>query len=802
MKKPGKRSKIFTIQNMSLLIALVVSLVIGFLSRGNVFPPLDGVERSIRDQDFLYKELSRNRQQLQEGVSVTTAQPNARVSENITIVALDEASLAELGRWPWPRSVQARVMQAAARISHEPNRERAMFIDFFYFDKGQNPNDDQILEDSIRENGRIFIETVPDHNDKKDDQSFKDMYDLQDALFKRFGTITKVTGAWRNVEGFQNDQVPLTRFAKAARGYGNAIHALDPDGFCRWASLVNRFSRISRSVDIPGNAGGLRNAVLGLTTDASRFEWIGWTSEDETVNAIDLDRLHDAEYVDRLVRDMEQKALRVERDSAHPLIRLKYFTDYFTPAIALSLALEYYHKTLADVEVKYGEYIRISQPEEYVYTGGDAVYPEGSWRKLMRNGQPVEEIKIPINDQGRMRINYMGSSSVYSNTYNVQSFLRFADPARIPERKARPEDMPPFQNLQNKLVFVCAYATGLGDEKQTPFGLMYGGEIHANALNTILKENYIIEPPLLATLGIIIFLVFLTAFVSSRCSPLLSLAITIWHAVVYYLLVIQLFDTNNIMLNFSAPSIGMLFTFLVIVAYRVIFEEQDKRRIKGMFSKYVNPQVVEQLLVNPPELGGVDKEITVLFSDIRGYTTFSETMTPQALVNHLNIYLTEMTNILIEYHGTLDKYVGDMVMGFWGAPMPQKNHALLACKCALRQMTALKILNEGWPREKRIDIGIGINSGIMTVGNMGSPARMNYTLIGDNVNLGSRLEGTNKGYGTNIIISEYTYGLVRDQVVVRELDNIRVKGKNKPVLIYELVDVVDGLDPPKASAVY
>ena len=205
---------------------------------------------------------------------------------------------------------------------------------------------------------------------------------------------------------------------------------------------------------------------------------------------------------------------------------------------------------------------------------------------------------------------------------------------------------------------------------------------------------------------------------------------------------------------------------------------------------------MDQILENPPELGGVDKELTVLFSDIRGFTTLSENMTPQELVNHLNTYLTAMTDLILEYGGTLDKYVGDEIMCFWGAPIPQEDHAVLACKCALRQMEKLRELNGQWPETRRINIGIGLNSGVMTIGNMGSPGRMNYTLMGDNVNLGARLEGTNKQYGTGIIISEFTYGLVKDHFIVRELDNIRVKGKNKPVLIYELIDAIDSLDPP------
>jgi len=210
--------------------------------------------------------------------------------------------------------------------------------------------------------------------------------------------------------------------------------------------------------------------------------------------------------------------------------------------------------------------------------------------------------------------------------------------------------------------------------------------------------------------------------------------------------------------------------------------------MKETFGKYVSPKVVDQLVDNPPELGGVDKQLSVMFSDIRGFTTLSENMTPQELVNHLNIYFTAMTDLILETGGTLDKYVGDAIMSFWGAPLPQEDHAIRACGCALRQIRKLREFNETWPPQKRINIGIGINSGIMTVGNMGSPVRMNYTLMGDNVNLGSRLEGTNKQYGTNIIISENTYDLVKEKFLCRELDNIRVKGKNKPVVIYELVD--------------
>jgi adenylate cyclase len=227
----------------------------------------------------------------------------------------------------------------------------------------------------------------------------------------------------------------------------------------------------------------------------------------------------------------------------------------------------------------------------------------------------------------------------------------------------------------------------------------------------------------------------------------------------------------------------------------VITEESDKKRIKMMFGKYVSPVVVEKMMDKPPELGGEDNDTTIFFSDIRSFTTLSETMSPQELVQLLNEYLTAMTDCVMEYRGTLDKYIGDAIMCFWGAPIPQEDHALLSCKCSLKQLEILNELNSKWPPEKQINIGIGLNSGVSTVGNMGSEGRMNYTVMGDNVNLASRLEGINKQYYTSIVISESTYNQVKDRgAICRELDDIRVKGKKKPVRIYELVGFEDGLE--------
>jgi adenylate cyclase len=486
---------------------------------------------------------------------------------------------------------------------------------------------------------------------------------------------------------------------------------------------------------------------------------------------------------------------------------VKKYQDTFIPSITLSLALNYFGVALNEVSVQFGSHILIPHPtifdpatkERIPYSipvGSDEYDGEGNLIKSAPR-KTITDLSIPIDNNGSMIINFMGKRSSSSidgyQTYPIRSYAGYAD--RIPGPD--PETWPRTKAVTGKILMVGPFADGIAqDEKPTPFGLMYGIEIHANALNTILMNSFLRAVPGWLDLFLLALLIFMVAFVSSRFSAPWSLGTVLLCVVVFFLSVTFIFEYRELIIDFPKPAIGMVFTFVAVVSYRAMTEERDKKMIRATFGKYVSPRVVDQILENPPELGGVDKDLTVLFSDIRGFTTLSENMTPQELVNHLNEYLTAMTDIILEYGGTLDKYVGDEVMCFWGAPLPQQDHAVLACKCALRQMEKLHELNEHWPEAKRINIGIGLNSGIMTVGNMGSPGRMNYTLMGDNVNLGARLEGTNKQYGTNIIISEFTYGMVKDKFIVRELDNIRVKGKNKPALIFELVDSIEPLVPP------
>ena len=446
-----------------------------------------------------------------------------------------------------------------------------------------------------------------------------------------------------------------------------------------------------------------------------------------------------------------------------PLI-VNYDGKYY-PNIDLSIAMNYYEIGPKDVEIKIGEYIKFKNVKI----------------EKMKIPNEDKEIIIPIDNRGFMDVNFAGGFG----SFNYYSYRYFA----------RDGSMAGNASLKDKIILIAAYAsTGIAsDEKQSPYGLTFGIEHHANAINTILNQDFIYRFTDLQNILIMLLIGILLGFFIPRLSIVISTLITSLFGIAYMFVAFILFNESSIIMATASPVLQVGLTFTLIITFRVLTEQKEKKYIRQTFSKFVSKSVVDELLKHPDklQLGGDKKILTVLFSDIRGFTSVSEKMTPESLVEHLNEYLQAMTDIVIKYNGTLDKYVGDEIMAFWGAPIPQEDHALQSCKAAVEMMNVLHQLNENWKKigKETLDIGIGLNTGDMIVGNMGSSSRMDYTLMGDSVNLGARLEGTNKVYKTHIIISEYTYEHVREYVIVRELDLIKVKGKELPVKIYELVDI-------------
>jgi len=792
-----KRAKLLETRIFGFVIAAAVIAVILALSYTTGL--LQVLELKANDANFRLK-ISQKGKTVQEGSVYTEQAP--RISDDILIVGIDFNSLTKYGRWPFPRPRHADLLNAFARIKDQNAREDAVLLDILFTDPDENPADDALLSDTIAKSGRVFLETqlkaAPNET-----ATAADFAARSQILADRLGTLTKIEGDWRRMSHFLSAEPPLAEYARAAAGYGHANYLPDPDNIFRRQLLLGVLSTLVDTLR-------LDSLRPGFTVDSSKFERLAWMDKNGGFHDIDTP-LTEGSLAALKARMQKEAPLKVDAASAGQASNQYYivrkFRDQFVPAITLSLAANYFGVKLDDIDVVLGQRIRIPHPTVFDPDTGerkpyeivltpDRFDKDGNLVKAGKR-RVLDKIDIPIDADGAMVINYMGMPSSDSadgiQTFPVRSYAGYAEKAPGADPKTWHRSMA----VGNKIIMVGAFSSGMAaDQKTTPFGLMFGIEMHANALNTIIMDNFLRPVPEWVDLLILAGLVFIVAFMSSRLSTVISFFGTIIIIVAFFFTTSLVFDSQSTLVNFSSPAIAMIFTFLSIVVYRAMTEERDKKAIRETFGKYLSPKVVDQLVDNPPELGGVDKDLTVLFSDIRSFTTLSESMSPQELVNHLNTYLTAMTDVIFEYGGYLDKYVGDEVMCFWGAPLPQPDHAIRACKCALRQMEKLHELNVQWPEAIRINIGIGLNSGIMTVGNMGSPTRMNYTLMGDNVNLGARLEGTNKEYGTNVIISEFTYGLVKDHFLVRELDNIRVKGKNKPVLIYELVDCLEDIAAP------
>ena len=393
-------------------------------------------------------------------------------------------------------------------------------------------------------------------------------------------------------------------------------------------------------------------------------------------------------------------------------------------------------------------------------------------------GIRMGNLVIPTDENGHMLINYLGPDKTFPD-YSITDILR----GNVSKG-----------TFKDKIVLVGATAIGLYDMRNTPFAAVYPGlEIHATVIDNILEQAFIHKPKwtrIFDAMAIVLFALILGILIP-RLSAIKGVVLTSGLFVLYIFVTQWLFSHKLLWVNMVYPLLGLVLVYTSLTIYRYLTEERERKKIRGAFSHYVSSAVVNEVLKNPDKLklGGDMKEMTVLFSDIRGFTTISEGMIPEQVHLLINAYLTAMTNIVFKHGGTLDKYMGDAIMAIYGAPVDQPDHAQKACDTALEMMQVLKELNAGWVREGKpaLDIGIGINTGMMMVGNMGSEQRFEYTVLGDAVNLGSRLEGANKTYLTHILISEFTYEKVKDQFLCMEMDSVRVKGKTRPVSIYQLM---------------
>lgn len=415
-------------------------------------------------------------------------------------------------------------------------------------------------------------------------------------------------------------------------------------------------------------------------------------------------------------------------------------------------------------------YLKASVDLEFVQGFGvRRNYPSLEWIRVGYN-------RIPVDEQAAVLVPYRGRQGSYP----------YISATKVLRKQIEDPEL-----LKGAIVLVGTTAPGLLDLRATPVQAVYPGvEIHANVIAGILDERFMQKPAYILGVDFVIVLlvgVFLT-IILPLLRPWWVLGVTVGTLTVVGLINIYAWYNANTVVPIASSGLLILSLFVINMSYGFFEESRGKWALGRLFGQYVPPELVEEMNKSPEtySLAGDKREMTVMFSDVLDFSSIAEGLDPKQLSELMNEFLTSMTRVIHKHRGTIDKYMGDSIMAFWGAPVAQPDHAELALAAAMEMQTELQNLRDkfrlrGWPE---MYVGVGINTGEMSVGNMGSEFRIAYTVIGDAVNLGSRLEGLTRRYGVNILVSEMTRASVPG-ITFREVDRVRVKGKDKPVTIYE-----------------
>ncbi len=825
-------------------IALLISLIFGisFILISGQTTLFLGLERGSIDFRFFLRAPDEVSMEIMKGGKGEARGINPRVNPHLAIVAVDEESMHNIGSWPWPWSSHAHLIKT---LNQSPKGPNSILFDIFFIDHKSlfSSDADRVLRQTLRQGDYAKIITFNKKNEEEmraalkqspntfldypffSDRTAAQVKDIKERIAYLDRISWPVPATDRTAPWVSNVTPPLPALGEYAKGMGFAnIKYESGDGVNRRMPLVLKcngryypnidlvilmhyYGIKAKDVDLRlGDAIYLRNISKKLQrvinparypsiqiahtgkvsrTDLARYRFQGTTSHDQWAQ-----KLGQKGFFTRMVFDLEISEQVTVKDlkvwmipQNQPKAEGQLITHIPSFVVDKKKEVTLGKDILLALEPSNGE-IKIRSELGSSLTG------TRTHSDLMTKPNASRVIRIPVDEEGLMMINFAGGQESFpSHPFHVFVPTPDATPQQVQEHY---QNFKEFDSFEDKIVMVAIYkALGLVDVHKSPYGPMFGIEHHANALNTILNQDFLSQLTDSQNYIIVIALALLFGFLLPRMSIIAAAGLSFFGVLVYYVIAQYVFNKMSLIYGVAVPTIQMMITFSLITVYRVLTEEKNSKYIKSTFSKFVSKTVVNQLLSHPDnlQLGGEDRIITVFFSDIRGFTSISEALTPQQLVNFLNEYLSVMTEIIIKYDGTLDKYMGDAIMAFWGAPLPMEDHAIRACKCSLEMMEQLHIMQEKWMAEGKppMNIGIGLNTGNATVGNMGSANRMDYTCMGDTVNLGSRLEGINKVYETNIIMSEYTYEQVKSFVIARELDLIQVKGKTQPVRIYELL---------------
>jgi adenylate cyclase len=507
--------------------------------------------------------------------------------------------------------------------------------------------------------------------------------------------------------------------------------------------------------------------------------------------------------IDQQLRRISASKYPVIRSKAHP-VGVVPFIKAYAPESNLEL--------FTAAAASSGYFTTTSDPDGVVrwmplmIQGGEELFPPLSvlcaWHYLGKppltvevgrygvDGVQMGERFIPTDERGQLLINHLGPPQTFPSV-SITDILRGKVAGGT---------------FKDKLVLVGATAMGIQDLRTTPLSPVYPGmEVHATIIDNILTQHFLARPrwAKMYDLLAILMLGALVGIALPRLSPLKGLWVATGLALVYLVIARGLFVHAGMWLNLVYPLVALAANYTALTVFAYVTEERERKKIKGAFTHYVAPAVIEAMLKDPArlKLGGDEKVLTVLFSDLQGFTSASERYTPHEMIELLSEYYARMTEQIFASGGMLKEYVGDELLAIFGAPLEQADHAERACAAALAMREHRQTLREEWTKLGRPPLiaRTGINSGRMLVGNLGSKYRFAYGVLGDPVNLGSRLEGLNKVYRTEILLGENTAQLVERSFLLREIDLVRVVGRDQPMRIYELL-ARSGTSLPKEQA--
>ncbi len=741
-----------------------------------------------------------------------TSRSEKKNSAPIALIAIDDESIEEIGRWPWSRTTISEITNEALA-----NGANSVTYDIMFPEpERENPKADEILGDTVKTFAdKIILGTASSGQFPAQSHPYQDICTAEAFLFLGGDKIVTLNTTF--VVDDQSENFEDYKWSELFRTFFTEIQNSTELQFLENIKKLN-ISELS-----PFEKNALRSQKNKGVYNYC-FDWL--TPNDYFLKPTMFTKTMPF-YETAFNQKLDQKtfatiAEKIKTIRAHPIPqRLGWYSN--TPFIQDSSKYTAAFNTKLDSDGfirRYPLFYRAGSKvgssyipslalqtylvaKNYRAEVGLAEAKDKNEKVLAYfkifdvNNDKEALYQVPIDSFSQLRLNYYGPENSFYYVSAKELLTKKQKTIQVKIRdgnSTKITDVDKREFFNGRSVLIGATALGIYDIRNTPVqNAMPGPEIQMTALANLMERNFILDithaeiviPALTFGLGLLFTLIW------SWGSSLISFAIFVFSAVSLVFIDYFIYMKKNYMItNWSLFSV-FTFSFIAVSLYKYFAEERNKSKVRKAFSKYVSPAVVEEILKNEKnlELGGAKKNLTVLFSDLRGFTTFSEKLDPKRLGDFLNLYLTRMTEEIYKTNGTVDKFIGDAIMAFYGAPVPNELHAKLACRCALQSVKKLEILNfelkdQNFPK---LEMGMGVNTGDVSVGNMGSSMIQNYTVMGDSVNLASRLEGLTRVYGNFIVLGPATYEAVKDEFTCREIDQVVVKGKTNTIRIYDLV---------------